>query len=235
MIIALKTTKKKISTSLLWYVYNQCTSYFPIVYSSVFLFSLCLFPFKKNIEYSLSFIRTPPFFFSHYLSNKRKSIFCFNLIKMTKLVRKLKQMAKKRAHRKTVQKKKELRHVRATLEAKELERNKLSTEVEKEITRLAQEDADEGGVAPASAQESESDNESESTNARKGQVRKIGDLVLDLPNRKSKKQLTRKQRKRKEKMVDRGVVISETLDKKWDLKKRRVKVRAQIRNQDLHN
>ncbi|KEG15204.1 hypothetical protein DQ04_00151230 [Trypanosoma grayi] len=138
---------------------------------------------------------------------------------MTKLVRKLKQMAKKRAHRKTVQKRK-VERVQRELEEKEKgKQEQLELETDLEVQRLTHADA----AADENAE------------LNKKLVRVVGDLVLEAPKRKSKKQLSRKQVERKEKAQERGLAVAAQLGRKWDLKKRRVKQRAQIRNEDLHN
>lgn len=127
---------------------------------------------------------------------------------MTKLVRKLKQMGKKRAHRKAVQKRK----------AERAEQDLQNEQQRKEEQRL----------------EDEVDLEMEKQgDALKKTVRVIGDLVLDVQRKKSKR-LSRKQAKRKERIIAKGEDISDSLSKKWESKKRRVKARAQIRNLDLH-
>ncbi|EPY39838.1 hypothetical protein AGDE_04090 [Angomonas deanei] len=64
--------------------------------------------------------------------------------------------------------------------------------------------------------------------------KKVGDLVLEIPKKKAKR-LTRKQQKRKEKMVEKGIAVNALLDKKFDRKKRSIKIRAQIRNSELHS
>ncbi|GET92804.1 hypothetical protein, conserved [Leishmania tarentolae] len=151
---------------------------------------------------------------------------------MTKLVRKLKQMAKKRAHRKTVQKRKVERAQRELERRSEQQSQKLEDEVDREMARLNGElEKDASAGVGASGREMDV---SATDGAVKRAVRMIGNLVLDAPVKK-KKQLSRKQAKRKEKMLERGVAVSDCLSKKWDRKKRCVKLRAQIRNEDLHN
>ncbi|KAK7201319.1 Alb1 [Novymonas esmeraldas] len=147
---------------------------------------------------------------------------------MTKLVRKLKEMAKKRAHRKTVQKRKVERVQRELDRRSEQKSQRLEDEVDREMARLNGELEDE-----ANSRATTSGAAADETVKRA--VRVIGSLVLDAPARKSKKQLTRKQAKRQERLVERGTAVSDTLAKKWDHKKRRIKVRAQTRNADLHN
>ncbi|RNC30067.1 hypothetical protein TcCL_Unassigned07423, partial [Trypanosoma cruzi] len=134
---------------------------------------------------------------------------------MTKLVRKLKQTAKKRAHRKTVLKRKVERAQRDIEESERLKKERLELETDLEMHRLThgEEDAE----------------------MKKRLVRLVGNLVLEAPQRKSKKQASRKQMRRKDKQKERGQAVVAQLGKKWDTKKRRVKQRAQIRNEDLHN
>ncbi|EAN96593.1 hypothetical protein C3747_71g165 [Trypanosoma cruzi] len=134
---------------------------------------------------------------------------------MTKLVRKLKQMAKKRAHRKTVLKRKVERAQRDIEESERLKKERLELETDLEMHRLnyGEEDAE----------------------MKKRLVRLVGNLVLEAPQRKSKKQGSRKQMRRKDKQKERGQAVVAQLEKKWNTKKRRVKQRAQIRNEDLHN
>ncbi|CBZ30837.1 conserved hypothetical protein [Leishmania mexicana MHOM/GT/2001/U1103] len=151
---------------------------------------------------------------------------------MTKLVRKLKQMAKKRAHRKTVQKRKVERAQRELERRSEQQSQKLEDEVDREMARLngeLEKDTSAGTAASGPGMD-----EAATNVAVKRAVRIIGGLVLDASVTK-KKQLTRKQAKRKEKMVERGLAVSDSLSKKWDHKKRCVKLRAQIRNEDLHS
>lgn len=134
---------------------------------------------------------------------------------MTKLVRKLKQMAKKKAHRKAVQKKKVERAEKELKESKAKKEQELECLVDEEMAKLAE------NQAPSSAQ------------VIHQAVRVVGDLVLDVRPKKSK-QLTRKQAKRRERMIAKGEGVRDLLAKKMAAKKRRVKARAQIRNSDLH-
>lgn len=142
---------------------------------------------------------------------------------MTKLVRKLKQMAKKRSHRKAVQKRKADRIQRDLEREKESEQAHLEAETDMEMARLISND--EGAHSEGSSGRPEKA-------ASKHQIRVIGGLVLDAPMTK-RKQLTRRQAKRKEKAKVRGEAIAEMITKKWEHKKRRVKQRAHIRNEDL--
>lgn len=135
---------------------------------------------------------------------------------MTKLVRKLKQMSKKKAHRKAVQKRKQERAEKELLAARERKEQELEDEVDEEMARLEGRDKRDVNEEVKQA------------------VRVVGDLVLDVQQKKSKR-LTRKQAKRKERMIIKGESISDSLSKKWDVKKRRVKARAQVRNSDLGN
>ncbi|KAH9601669.1 Ribosome biogenesis protein Alb1 [Trypanosoma melophagium] len=165
---------------------------------------------------------------------------------MTKLVRKLKQMAKKRAHRKTVQKRRMEREQKKLEDIEKKKAEQLERETDLEMQRLGYgRDATEGNVesttttmitTTTTSEEGKTltkeDNNSE---INKKIVRVVGGLVLEAPQRKAKKQISRKQVKRKEKAQERGRDVAARLDKKWDSKKRRVKMRAQIRNLDLHN
>ncbi|CAJ1036602.1 putative Alb1 [Leishmania utingensis] len=153
---------------------------------------------------------------------------------MTKLVRKLKQMTKKRAHRKTVQKRKVERAQRELERRSEQQSQKLEDEVDREMARLNGEIEEEVN-ARAAASSRDIDNDAARSVMVKRAMRIVGDLILDTPVKKSKKQLTRKQARRREKMVERGLAVSDSLSNKWDRKKRCVKIRAQIRNEDLHN
>lgn len=171
---------------------------------------------------------------------------------MTKLVRKLKQMAKKRAHRKSVQKRRVERAHRELQLQDEMKSARLESEVELEMNRIRSGAADGAGNAndewqdeptsPHAGSAGHGEPVSSITGAsdrdipigQRKAVRVLGDIVLDAPSRKGKKQLSRKQMRRKAKMQQRGVDINDTLDKKWLQKKTRVKVRAQIRNEDLH-
>lgn len=133
---------------------------------------------------------------------------------MTKLVRKLKQMSKKKAHRNAVQKRKLERAEREHAESKENKERELEYLVDEEMAKL-----DEGSV------------KSTGKTAQQA-VRVVGDLVLDVRTKKAK-QLTRKQAKRKERMIAKGEGIKAALAKKLDVKKHCVKARAQVRNSDL--
>lgn len=144
---------------------------------------------------------------------------------MTKLVRKLKQMTKQRAHRKQVQKRKAGRIQCDLDKEKETKEKQLERETDKELARMKGEDVFET--------ESD-DDEVKAKKLNNRIVRIVGDLVLDAAPRKNKKQLSRKQAKRQEKAKEKGVAISDQIAKKFDRKKRRIKVRAQIRNEDLH-
>jgi hypothetical protein len=134
---------------------------------------------------------------------------------MTKLRRKIKDMAKKRAHKNTVQKRKLERALKGQ-EAKKL---------------AAAENAQQGKEEDIVDDEADVPEVSERKAANM-----LGGLVTSKigggPNGK-KKQLTRKQLKRKAKVVERGEAISGALDKKWAIKKLRVKQRAQVRNENV--
>lgn len=123
-------------------------------------------------------------------------------------------MSKKKAHRKAVQKRK--------LERAERELNESKTKKEQELESLVDEEMEK-------LKEAELHGSGQNTHQA---VRVVGDLVLDVRPKKSK-QLTRKQAKRKEKMIAKGEGVRDLLAKKLDVKKRRVKARAQIRNSDL--
>ncbi|RNF12015.1 hypothetical protein TraAM80_00575 [Trypanosoma rangeli] len=138
---------------------------------------------------------------------------------MTKLVRKLKQMAKKRAHRNTVLKRKAERAQKEIEEGEKLNQERLERETDLEIHRLT-----------TQGEESEAE-----AAINKKLVRVVGDLVLETPQRKAKKQASRKQVKRKEKLKERGQAVAAQLGKKWNTKKRRVKQRAQARNENLQD
>lgn len=132
---------------------------------------------------------------------------------MTKLVRKLKQMSKKKAHRKAVQKRKQERAERELRESREQKEEELERQVDEAMAEM------EGGAGSVEKKLQQT-------------VRVVGDLVLDV-QRKKTKQLTRKQAKRKERSIAKGEGVNDVLSKKWDVKKRRVKARAQVRNTDL--
>ncbi|CCW62128.1 unnamed protein product [Phytomonas sp. EM1] len=158
---------------------------------------------------------------------------------MTKLVKKLKQMEKKRSHRKTVQKRKIERVQRQVENEKREQDTQFEREVDVEIDRVNQQHASfhnsqsEGGNGSIGAQNPKGSlGVSESRLATK---QLIGGIVVEAPARKNKKQLTRKQMKRKSKMMEHGEAVQDALSKKWIHKRMRVKLRAQIRNQDLHN
>ncbi|KAG8348655.1 hypothetical protein ERJ75_000777200 [Trypanosoma vivax] len=139
---------------------------------------------------------------------------------MTKLVRKLKQLAKRRAHRKSVQKRKAERAQREIEEEQRQRQEELELETDFEMERLVQGNSSSttGGI-----------------DTGKKASRIVGGLVLETPKRKAKKQLTRRQIKRKEEARERGMAVAAQLGRKWETKKRRVRQRAQIRNEDLHD
>lgn len=141
---------------------------------------------------------------------------------MTKLRRKLQQLAKKRAHKKTVQKRKVVRATKEIAEKKAAEEERLAALVEQDMLRLSDPSAETAGTVPLSSSEKQL----------------IGGLVMNSGpaiKKGSKKQLTRKQTRRKEKGIEKGEAIAEQLDKKWNHKKIRVKIRAQVRNAELQN
>lgn len=133
---------------------------------------------------------------------------------MTKLIRKLKQMSKKKAHRKAVQKRKLERVEKEHLESKENKDRELECLVDEEMAKLEEGTSKSTGKTVQQA------------------VRVVGDLVLDVRSKKTK-QLTRKQAKRKERMITKGEGVKAALAKKLDVKKRCVKARAQVRNSEL--
>ena len=132
---------------------------------------------------------------------------------MTKLRRKLKDMAKKRAHKNTVQKRKLERALRE---------------------QQAKKAAAENGEAPIELDED--DKQQDPVSDQKA-ANMLGGLVTAKiganNNGKKKKPLSRKQLKRKAKLVEKGTAIAGALEKKWAVKKLRVKQRAQVRNENL--
>lgn len=157
---------------------------------------------------------------------------------MTKLRRKLKQQAKKRAHKRTVQKRKAARMEKSIEESKLKEKEKLDAIVDYEIKR---QDALEQGKPLPSAPKALAASHEELTLPKekpKPIVITHGGLVhVERPGQygKKKKTFSRKQMKRKEKGVERGVADQESLVQKVKTKLKRVKHRAQIRNADLDN
>ncbi|SCU64339.1 uncharacterized protein TEOVI_000007100 [Trypanosoma equiperdum] len=130
-------------------------------------------------------------------------------------------MAKKRAHRNTVLKRKAERAQKELEENAKREKERLERETTLEMQRVAR-----GDEASATG---------ESTGLSNKVMRVVGDLMLELPKQRAKKQVSRKQAKRKEAARERGEAIAAQMGKKWEAKKRRVKQRAQIRNEDLHD
>ncbi|CUG88963.1 Hypothetical protein, putative [Bodo saltans] len=153
-----------------------------------------------------------------------------NSKKMTKLRSKLQQLAKKRAHRKTVQKRKVDRAAKDILAKKTAEQIRLEEQTNLEMERLANPELDAG------------EDPQPSTLADGLIIDKKLVASIVMPGRPSgpalkkgaKKQLTRKQLKRKEKGIEKGSGIADQMNKKWNVKKMRVKVRAQVRNENLH-
>ena len=147
---------------------------------------------------------------------------------MTKLRRKLKQMAKKRAHTRTVFKRKVERAAREAEEKKIRDEERLAEEVEKEMTRMSEAaEQSSSGIGATGL----SSNAHKAGTAAPEKTPGSGPAI----HKGAKKQLTRKQAKRKEKLTEKGTAITEQLEKKWGLKKIRVKQRAQVRNENLHN
>lgn len=149
---------------------------------------------------------------------------------MTKLRRKLQQLAKKRAHKKTVQKRKSDRAAKELVAKKEADAKRLEELVERDMLRLS------NSGNPTREQDYD-EVAANGTNFTNSQRQLVGGLVMNSLAVKSgkKKQLTRKQMRRKEKNVEKGEAIAEQMEKKWISKKIRVKVRAQTRNAELHN
>jgi hypothetical protein len=148
---------------------------------------------------------------------------------MTKLRRKLQQLAKKRAHRKTVQKRKVDRAAKDVIAKKTEEQTRLDEQTNLEMERLANPELDAG----------EDPQPSKFEDGLIIDKKLVASIVM--PGRSgpavkkgAKKQLTRKQLKRKEKLIEKGSGIADKMNKKWNVKKMRVKVRAQVRNENLH-
>ncbi|CCW69469.1 unnamed protein product [Phytomonas sp. Hart1] len=158
---------------------------------------------------------------------------------MTKLVKKLKQMAKKRSHRKTVQKRKFERSQRQAEDAKRKPNDPFEMEGDLDMDRITQPHAalsmDQNGSASGAIDFQNPQGPIPTSDSPSLGPKLLGGIVVEAPVRKRTKQLTRKQIKRKAKMVAHGEAVQHALEKKWSHKKMRVKLRAQIRNQDLHN
>lgn len=149
---------------------------------------------------------------------------------MTKLRSKLQQLAKKRAHRKTVQKRKVDRAAKDAVLKKEKEQSRLEEQVALEMERLANPELDAG----------EDPKPSQFDDGLIIDKKLVASLVMPgrgngpAVKKGAKKQLTRKQAKRKEKLIEKGSGIADAMNKKWNVKKLRVKSRAQVRNENLH-
>jgi hypothetical protein len=136
---------------------------------------------------------------------------------MTKLQSKLKQAGKRRTHRKNVQKRKQERFVKM-LERKAAEDSeRVETEAARELRE--QDEAVTG--------------RRERKVTALGALANVDGLVLQQPRKAGKKQLTRKQQTRKDKMRAKGEAISDTLVRKLGSKIGRVKERARTRNSEL--
>lgn len=145
---------------------------------------------------------------------------------MTKLRRKLQQLAKKRAHKKTVEKRKYDRASKELEEKKAKEAAKLEELAERDMLKMSD----------PNWEDVSSDEEAATMDTKTKQL--IGGLVMNSGPRLAKgkkKQLTRKQLRRKEKTVEKGQAIADQISKKWGVKKLRVKQRAQVRNENLHD
>lgn len=151
---------------------------------------------------------------------------------MTKLRRKLKQMAKKRAHTRTVFKRKVERAAREAEEKKARDEEKLAEEVEREMARLNEAaEQSSSGIGATGLSSNAHKVGKDPSSQTPSETKQVGPAI----QKGAKKQLTRKQAKRKEKLTEKGEAITQQLEKKWGLKKIRVKQRAQVRNENLHN
>lgn len=142
----------------------------------------------------------------------------------TKLQRKIKQLAKKRARKKNVSRRKIERSAKEAEKKRLLDEDRLDDAVDAEVQRL------ETGAADDNAYPEEVS----TTAAKKTAAKLIGGIMVSTVARKQSKQVSRKQRLRKEKNIEKGTAVAEMLTKKWNTKKIRVKSRAQVRNEDLH-
>ena len=143
---------------------------------------------------------------------------------MTKLRKKLKVMARKKAHRVSVHKRKVDRLERESEERGLAEEQRRKSQEDRDVWLLTADPLENQGATPNSSNTVMSDRKAANL---------LGGLIVQKLQKKSKKKLSRKQLKRKEKIVDRGEAIAGALDKKWSLKKIRVKARAQTRNEGL--
>lgn len=132
---------------------------------------------------------------------------------MTKLQRKIQARSKKRARQRGVAKRK-------------LERLAQLKEKRYEALNEAEKGADDLNQLSREMDEEAEENE----RLQSKQMQLIGGLAVEKVMKKKGSRLTRKQRKRKERGMDRGKADADRLQKKWERKKIRVKERAIVRN-----
>lgn len=140
---------------------------------------------------------------------------------MSKLRKQIKVMARRRTHREQVQKRKIERAQREKERA--LEDRDDAAEIEREVDELLR--------AEAAGESLQGNEAAHSTKIM------IGGLLVQKAQagKKPAKKLTRKQARRKEQNVERGKATADSLARKWEDKKKRVKARAQVRNSELQN
>lgn len=126
---------------------------------------------------------------------------------MTKLRKAIKLASKRRAHRKNVSKRK---------------MDRLEKNIAEETRKTLEE---EGSLPIGEAVVAEFPIDQHARN-------EIGDLIVTETGKHSKRQLSRKQMKRKAKNVEKGIANSDLLHKKWVEKKHNVRARAKIRGEE---
>eukprot|EP00758_Cryptobia_borreli_P010261 Tbor_TRINITY_DN5555_c4_g1::TRINITY_DN5555_c4_g1_i1::g.13293::m.13293 len=147
---------------------------------------------------------------------------------MVQLRSKLKTISRRTKHRIKISNRKQQRKEKTDDERRadgvNNDINKLSKEFEDELEKMYENGqmCDDNGGNPSEE------------NAMK---RYVGGLMVQQPqlSKKKTKNLTRKQQKRKEKGQSKGAAVTEQMKRKWSIKKMRVKIRAQVRNSELHN
>ena len=148
-----------------------------------------------------------------------------NLHSMTKLQRKIQQGAKKRSHKKTVDKRKKQRQVKSMLE------RRIKAEITDGHTKTAaSDDCDDGDDGPEVAATTTAP--SSDVGCRDLDHIDVGDIGR---LRQKGPQMTRKQMRRKMKGISRGEAVTAVLQTKLLTKLSRVRHRAQVRNMDLHD
>ncbi len=167
-------------------------------------------------------------FFIFKKSTKKKSDFQKNH-PMTKLKFKIKQGAKKRAHRNKVAKR---RVQRDKIKTEAKQQKEKEQEEETEFMQMVREAQERQGIGSNLQQMPTTLLGQPSGNGREAAFRGVAAASA---TKKGNHNVTRKQMKRKEKMREKGEALSEQRVEKIMGKMQRVKTRARFRNSDLKN